>query len=154
MLSNGVTSIGNSAFYYCTALTSVTIPDSVTSIESTAFGDCSDDLCLLGSANSYAERYARENRFVFVCLSQDFSVALTDTTVRSLHSAAIFCRITGSGPVTVRYESANPFVALVDEQGVAQGLAMQIMEQSGKSWRSQFTTHSVKSFVRQHVKIE
>lgn len=36
-----VTSIGNSAFYYCDSLTEITIPDSVTSIGGGAFGDCS-----------------------------------------------------------------------------------------------------------------
>ncbi len=37
---NNVTSIGNSAFYACTSLTSVTIPSSVTSIEERAFYNC------------------------------------------------------------------------------------------------------------------
>ena len=36
-----VTSIGNNAFYYCSALTSITIPESVTSIGSSAFSNCS-----------------------------------------------------------------------------------------------------------------
>ena len=35
-----VTSIGSSAFYYCTGLTSVTIPNSVTNIGSSAFDGC------------------------------------------------------------------------------------------------------------------
>ena len=39
--SYSVTSISNSAFYYCTALTSVTIPNSVTSIGNSAFDYCS-----------------------------------------------------------------------------------------------------------------
>ena len=39
-LPNSVTSIGDSAFYYCTSLTSITIPDSVTSIGSSAFCHC------------------------------------------------------------------------------------------------------------------
>ena len=40
-IPNSVTSIGNSAFYYCNSLTSVTIPNSVTSISTYAFSGCS-----------------------------------------------------------------------------------------------------------------
>ena len=40
-IPNSVTSIGNSAFYYCSGLTSVTIPNSVTYIGEYAFEDCS-----------------------------------------------------------------------------------------------------------------
>lgn len=40
-IPNGVTSIGNSAFAFCWALTSVAIPDSVTSIDDQAFSNCS-----------------------------------------------------------------------------------------------------------------
>ena len=39
-IKSGVTSIGNSAFYYCKNLTSVTIPNSVTSIGEEAFRQC------------------------------------------------------------------------------------------------------------------
>ena len=39
-IGNGVTSIGSYAFSYCTGLTSVTIPDSVTSIGDSAFRGC------------------------------------------------------------------------------------------------------------------
>ena len=40
-IPNSVTSIGSGAFSYCDKLTSVTIPDSVTSIDSRAFEHCS-----------------------------------------------------------------------------------------------------------------
>ena len=41
VIENGVTSIGDTAFYYCQNLASVDIPDSVTSIGSAAFRECS-----------------------------------------------------------------------------------------------------------------
>ena len=41
-IDEGVTSIGNSAFYYCSRLMSVTIPDSVTSIGNSAFYGCNN----------------------------------------------------------------------------------------------------------------
>ena len=40
IISSGITSIGNAAFYGEGNLTSVTIPSSVTSIGDYAFGDC------------------------------------------------------------------------------------------------------------------
>ena len=39
-IPSGVTTIGSSAFLYCTGLTSITIPNSVTSIGSSAFSSC------------------------------------------------------------------------------------------------------------------
>ena len=41
VIENGVTSIGNSAFYLCTNMTSIEIPNSVTSIGKYAFSGCS-----------------------------------------------------------------------------------------------------------------
>ena len=40
-IPNGVTSIGNEAFYGCRSLTSITIPNGVTSIGASAFSSCS-----------------------------------------------------------------------------------------------------------------
>lgn len=39
-ISNGVTSVGNSAFYYCTNLMGITLPDSITNIGENAFYRC------------------------------------------------------------------------------------------------------------------
>jgi len=39
-IPNGVTSIGNYAFYNCTGLASITIPNSITSIGQSAFNTC------------------------------------------------------------------------------------------------------------------
>jgi hypothetical protein len=41
-IPNGVTTIGDYAFYYCGSLTSVTIPGSVTNIGNSAFSECFD----------------------------------------------------------------------------------------------------------------
>ncbi|MBQ2778911.1 MAG: leucine-rich repeat domain-containing protein, partial [Bacteroidaceae bacterium] len=40
IIPEGVTSIGESAFYYCTGLTSIEIPEGVTSIGNSAFSSC------------------------------------------------------------------------------------------------------------------
>ena len=40
MMSDGVTSIGEYAFYFCTKLTSINIPNGVTTIGNQAFRDC------------------------------------------------------------------------------------------------------------------
>ena len=39
-IGNGITSVGDSAFYYCYSLASITIPDSLTNIGSSAFHYC------------------------------------------------------------------------------------------------------------------
>lgn len=41
IVPDSVTSIGDSAFYFCSGLTSITIPDGVTSIDDNAFSFCS-----------------------------------------------------------------------------------------------------------------
>ena len=74
-IGNTVTSIGQSAFYGCTGLTSVVIPDSVKSIGAQAFRGCSgltsvtipDSVTSIGNAAfSGCSRLVDENGFLVV----------------------------------------------------------------------------------------
>ena len=58
-IPNGVTSIGEGAFWDCTSLISVTVPDSVTSIGGTAFSWCSSLTSVtIGNSVTSIENYA------------------------------------------------------------------------------------------------
>ena len=56
-----MTSIGERAFYYCSALESLRIPDNVQAIGQNAFGKC-DKLTLTAGAGTYAEKYCADNQ--------------------------------------------------------------------------------------------
>ena len=65
VIPEGVTSIGSAAFCWRRSLTRVTIPASVTSIGNRAFDDC-PKLTIYAPAGSFAEQYAKENNIPFV----------------------------------------------------------------------------------------
>lgn len=69
------TSIGNSAFENCTSFESVTIPKSVTSIKNRAFTYC-DNLTIYGYAGSYAETFAYSEQIPFVELPDTANITL------------------------------------------------------------------------------
>ena len=73
IIPDGVTSIGASAFRGCSGLTSVTIPDSVTSIGSYAFKNCSGLTRISGSSKA-ASSIAKQ------CSSMAFEVVITSGT--------------------------------------------------------------------------
>jgi hypothetical protein len=64
VIPNSVTSIGYGAFYECFSLTSVVIPRSVTSIGENAFYGCYN-LTVKGYKNSYAQTYAGQKGIPF-----------------------------------------------------------------------------------------
>lgn len=64
VIPESVSEIGEKAFLLCLSLETIKIPDSVTSIGDKAFGSCSV-LTIECSAGSYAETYAKENGINF-----------------------------------------------------------------------------------------
>lgn len=60
-LPEGTQEIADEAFYGCKALSSITIPSTVTSIGDYAFEGCSNRLVLIVEEGSYAESWAQEN---------------------------------------------------------------------------------------------
>ena len=65
VISNNVTSIGDSAYGFCESLVNVTIPDSVTEIGWGAFAGC-PDLTLTVGHDSYAEQYCIDNGLTYI----------------------------------------------------------------------------------------
>ena len=63
MLPDGVTTIDDYAFYSCSSLSSITVPESVTSIGTRAFDRCG--ATIKGFTGSYAMAYAAENKIPF-----------------------------------------------------------------------------------------
>jgi len=91
-----VTTIGDSAFKFCSGLTSITIPKSVTSIGKKSLGYTDDDkkidgFKIHGYLNSSAESYAKGNGFEFINieettpqawdLDQDYNITIKDFVV-------------------------------------------------------------------------
>ena len=64
VIRQGTKCIADIAFYFCTGLTSVTIPNSVTSIDYDAFDGC-DNLVMTVFEGSFAHKYAVENNIKF-----------------------------------------------------------------------------------------
>ena len=66
VVSDGVSSIGETAFWGCKNLTSIEIPASVRSIADNAFGDNPSLKTILGEKGSAAEQYAADHKMKFI----------------------------------------------------------------------------------------
>ena len=73
VIEDGVTNIGKNVFCNCDKLTAVTIPNSVTIIENSAF-DMSPYFVIYGNRGFYAENYAKSHGIPFVPLNQDIAI--------------------------------------------------------------------------------
>ncbi|WP_316630668.1 leucine-rich repeat protein [uncultured Ruminococcus sp.] len=76
VMNDRIQSIGKFAFAN-TALKEITIPDSVTSIDPTAFDGC-EDLVIYCNSGSYAHEFAEENQITHVLLDTDNGYYLGD----------------------------------------------------------------------------
>ncbi|MBQ7501986.1 leucine-rich repeat protein [bacterium] len=86
IIPDGVTSVGEAAFMYCSGLKSITLPDSVTSLGRAAFSECRSlkSVSIPGSA-------ACIGREAFAFCGSLKSVALPDSVVRICVYAFAFC---------------------------------------------------------------
>lgn len=66
--SVSLTSIGYGAFTLCIGLTTVTIPNSVTSIENSTFSGCNNLTAVYFNGNAPAHSYCEEHWLSYECL--------------------------------------------------------------------------------------
>ena len=91
-IPDSVTAIGDKAFSYCINLSSITIPDSVTSIGLGVFDGC-DNLTIHLEKNSYAHKYAVDNKIKFVIDGESNVINASDFVIEN----GVLIEYVGSG---------------------------------------------------------
>ena len=117
-IPEGVTSIGESAFYYCTGLTSVTIPNSVTCIVDGAFIGCSG----LTDVYCYAENVPETNSSAFN--SSNIGQATLHVPASALEQYK----------ATTPWSDFGTIVALTDEDAIAEVKSEELIVNNGEEW--------------------
>ena len=96
VIENGITTIGKYAFYKMSAISSVTIPNSVTSILAQAFDGCDSLTTIHGVPGSYAETFANAFGYTFASAATTASGTCGDGVNWTLYDGGKMI-ISGSG---------------------------------------------------------
>ena len=116
-IPNSVTSIGDFAFGYCTSLSEVTIPNSVTGIGDDAFYECSASLVIYALPGSVAETYAN-NYGITVKADTAINPVVTPTPIPTPSPTPTASPTPTSTPTPELGISANQIELSADAQGV------------------------------------
>lgn len=87
-LPNGITNIGDVIFEECRELTKIILPKEIVWIEKDAFSGC-DNLTIYCYANSYAEKYAKENNIPYQLIDDGDEVEEVLVSSFSIDSTAM-----------------------------------------------------------------
>ena len=112
IIPESVTSIGSSAFYGCTSLTSIDIPKSVTSIGTWAFCDCSS----LTSIVCKAVATAIGSSYTFYGVDKSIPVYVPAASVSAYQNADYWSEFTNILPISNGFEVDGIYYDIISEE--------------------------------------